>query len=356
MLPPERELAARFNVGYGTIRLANQLLIRRGLIARHQGRGSYVTRMLKPKAGGKSLHRRLGLLYVDQFALTASYNQELTFELQHVAAARGYQLTIEQLHTEDVMLGQRPSILDANVVDGLILSGAVRDPHVELMREKQIPFIVVGNTPISRSVPQVRIDSEGIAYDITAELIRAGRGPIWFDGDAANTRYHAGVELIAGYVRAQQELGDGSTYFCKLSPDRISKVAETLCRSKLDNAAYIVGDWSYPLLPTALRMSCPDADELMIVPITRQLYGRPLLAPNIVSWTRMWTISDFAEPTVNALIDAIEGVRDEIMSTTIEAKCTLTQRSPVPTMQARVVRRTTPPVSANALDEERVSS
>lgn len=358
MLPPERELAERFKVGYGTIRLANQLLIRRGIIARHQGRGSYVTRMLKSKASHASsgLHRRLGLLYVDQFALTEAYNQDLTFELQRVAAARGYQLAIERLNTEDVMLGRWPHILSSNIVDGLILSGKVRTAHVEWMRERQIPFIVVGNTPVDRSVPQVRLDAQGIAYDITAELIRLGRGPIWFDGDPSRTGYHAGIEFLTGYMRAQQELGDGSTYFCHLNADRISKVAETICKSDISNAAYIVGDWSYPLLPTALKMACPNADKMLIVPIFRQLYGRPLLASNIVNWTRMWTTSDLAEPAVNALIDAVENSRQEIQSTTVEAKCTLIQRKPIPMMQARVVRRTNVPADASSQSVQNVTN
>ncbi len=359
MLPPERELAEKFNVGYGMVRLANEDLIRRGIIARHQGRGSYVTRLLESKGADSSINHRLGLLYVDLFALTQDYNQELTFELQRVAAARGYQLAVEQMHTDDLMLGRTPAMLATKAVDAVILYGAVRDHHVEFLKEKNIPFIVAGNTPIDRSVPQARMDAENIAYDVTAQLIRAGRSPVWFDGEPANSRYHHGIEMITGYIRAQRELSDGSTYFCDLKPDRIMQVAETLCRGGLHNAAYIVSDWSYPLLPMALRMSSKEADRLLILPMPQPIrHGRPLLASNIVTWTRRWSVSDIAEPAVNALVDVVEGLRDEVVSTTVEARCVLSKRGDAMQMQARVVRRQTtagtpaaqanPPRAANA--------
>ena len=58
-LPPERQLCRDFDVSRSTLRQALDELEERGLISRHQGRGTFVTRpRLQLPIAGRLLHRR----------------------------------------------------------------------------------------------------------------------------------------------------------------------------------------------------------------------------------------------------------------------------------------------------------
>lgn len=339
-LPPERDLARQFGATYGTVRLANQLLIEQGTIDRQQGRGTFVTRRIAPDQSGRQ--RRLGLLCTDMHNLEGHFLRNLALSLQRASASRGYELAIEQFRIDELLQGKPPQIIEQKLVDGLLLYGAVREDHIQFIRQQATPYIVLGNTPLPPDVPQVRSNAEKMGYEITRELLQAGKYPIWIDADLSNTYYHTGLERVRGYAKAMSNYGDGATYLCKLKADRIMSTVETLARSDLRNAAYIVEDWSAMMLPTSLAMKSQDADQLLIVPIGDVL-AQSMTGPNVVQWSRSLRAWDFAREAVNSIADVIEGQHAHVRSVSFETECRLMQDASLTRMQVRIAAKTNSP-------------
>lgn len=336
-LPPERDLARQFETTYGTVRLANQFLIEQGVIDRQQGRGTFVTRRVVPDQSGR--HCRLGMLCIDMPNLESNFLCKLTLSLQRAAATRGYELVIEQLRIDELLQGKQPHMIEQKLVDGLLLYGAVREEHIQFIRQQGIPYIVLGNTPLPSDVPQVRSNAEKMSYEMTLELLRAGRYPVWIDADMTNTYYHAGQERIRGYARAMANYGDGATYLCLLRADRIMTAADTIGRADLSKAAYIVEDWSAMMLRNSLAMRNSDAEKLLLLPVSDVL-EQSMTGPNVVQWSRSLRANDYSREAVNSLADFIEGQQTHVRSVSFETECRLVQEKSMVRMQARITTKT----------------
>jgi len=324
-MPSERELARRFRVSYNTIRYANDLLCREGVINRHHGRGTFVAHTPHTLAT-RGRRNRIGLLYVDLAQPLHPYSQTLTFAIQRAAFQAGYELIVEEMRTEELLQGKVPEMIRRRSVDALLLDGRVREPHIRFLEDQHMLFVVTGNTPLGNTVPQVRINVEGLAYAMTRELLLAGRSPVWFDVDPGKGElWHVDLEAYRGYAAAVKEFdpGAGSLHLCPIEPDNISKVAAQLTRGGLKNAAVIVHHWASAMLPAALSMHSKQSQEILIVPGPHQNLTQTLSGPNVVKWSRVTDVEEIAEHSVEGLLAILEGKSEQLTSLTMDQSCKL---------------------------------
>jgi|GEM_PF-4444552 len=343
-LPPERELAKQFGVAYGTVRMANDLLIRHGIIDRQQGRGTFVaTQGTDPAAlvapsqsSGKV--RRLGLLSVEMGMYESPYLRALTFSLQRLVQAAGYELVVEQLEIEQLVQGKLPRMIRRHSVDGFFLYGRVRQHHIQFLMQQSLPFIQVGNRPIDPTVPQVRINAEHLGYSMTYLLLEAGKRPVWLDADPSNTDYAPGQEFLRGHTRAVAEVDPGAPlHLCSIRMHRIEQVVEQLLNVDLTGAAFIVQDWAASLVMMTLAMrDAKKLSQLLVVPLPSEDLCRQIQGPNVVKWTGMHSIDQLATPAAESLIRAVESKGEQPQSIQIEFDCKMVQLAPEPQMSCNV--------------------
>lgn len=334
-LPSERELVKLLRAPYGTIRLANDRLCRDSVIERVHGRGTFVAR---PKAAAKrdGARRRLGLLVVDvPLPSEAMYSQTLILALQRFASQAGYELVVEGLQTDDLVRGQVPDLIRRRSVDGLLLDGRVRSHHIKFLEEHGLPYLVTGNCPLDRRVPQIRWNVAKFAYEVARELFRAGRHPVWFDSDITSLGiYQTGLEVVQGYEAAVHEFSthDPSLYLCHINLSTIMRVAPLLQRGGLEHAAIVTTSWRDAFLPSATPETQAQNGGLLVVPWPDELVARNVTGANVLQWSRLNVPDDTAARAVNALTDVLDGKTNELQSLTLEMTCHPLQPGPPPRM------------------------
>lgn len=120
-----------------------------------------------------------------------------------MAAQRGYDVLLCYADSQNTQQLERQ--VKAGKVDGVILSRSLKqDPCAELLREKGIPFVVLGNHP-DPSVLQVDNDQTAAAAEMTRLLIQQGMRRIVYLGGSLN--YTVNSDRLAGYTQALEEAG-----------------------------------------------------------------------------------------------------------------------------------------------------
>lgn len=322
-LPSERELARRFQVSLNTVRYANDVLCREGILHRRHGQGTFLA---EPKKGRdpRQLLRRLGLLHVDAPGPVSPYSQSLTFAVQQSAVRAGYELLIERMQTADLLQGKIPEMVRRHSVDAVLLNNFVRDYHIRFLEDHRMLALVVGVRPLGDDVPQVRLNGYRLAYEITRELLCAGRHPVWLDVDVTRLEhYHLGVELLRGYEQAIQQYGGGthSPQLCPIKADGLTAAVNKLVQGGLDNAAILAENWSSSLLPAALSLKSPRAERLLIVPYPSGNLCRSIRGPNVIEWSRVVEVEEIADRAVNTLIPVVEGQTEQLRTVSLEMSC-----------------------------------
>jgi DNA-binding LacI/PurR family transcriptional regulator len=91
-------------------------------------------------------------------------------------------------------------------VRGVLLEHSVTDVHVEFLRHKGFPLVVIGDYPISVPVANVAFDQEQAMYQVAQALMRNFTSmPVYFLTEPF--RLHYSQMLDAGYRRACEEAG-----------------------------------------------------------------------------------------------------------------------------------------------------
>lgn len=337
VLPSDRELAKRFRVAHSTVRYANDLLCRQGLLQRRHGKGTFLAEASSAKAGGKRV-RRLGLLYVDLPSRVSTYSQLLTFGVQEAALRAGYEVLIEQMGSEYLVQGKAPEMVRRRSVDALLLDGRVREHHIRFLEDQPIPYVVLGTCPVGKDVPQVRLNAERLIYEIARELLQAGRSTVWLDVEISRIEQHyMGFEMLRGYERAMREFGSGSRSLnlCSLWAQQVAAAAAKLVEAGLEHAAIIVADWAAALLPAALALKSPRPQDLLIVPLPYSQLCQSLHGPNVAEWSQHMDAEHIAQRAVGSLIPVLEGRTDEFPSVSWEADCKLIRSGDSARMELR---------------------
>lgn len=147
-LPPERELAERFNVSRTSVREAIRLLSRSGMLASRRGSGTYV-RADTLSASGAGLH-----LSPEMYSLNdlLEFREMLECRVAELAARRASEEEINGL--KSVMYDQQRAI-----DTGLDETSSIKHFHLELAKVTRNPLLVASMSFLNAMLELRRVES-----------------------------------------------------------------------------------------------------------------------------------------------------------------------------------------------------
>ena len=160
-----------------------------------------------PSAAARSLRRRrtekIGFSFSYPFSVMSDYVSGLIAGAVTAAEKQGYNLTLYPL--QDDQLKQLTQICRAREVDGLLLLGRpqMAETTLPLLKQENIPFVVVGRRAEDEDISFVKPDDPCGAKAVTRHLIELGHRRIGF-----TTRPSMGItsrDRFAGYQQALLE-------------------------------------------------------------------------------------------------------------------------------------------------------
>jgi DNA-binding LacI/PurR family transcriptional regulator len=129
--------------------------------------------------------------------------QEVLIGIQEEAEKREYDTLLCISREDDVSGLER--ILSNRKVDGvLLLRTFVKDLQIELLQNKNMPFVTVGSTEY-RNVPQIDHDHENACRELTAILLAQGMKRIALLG--GNDHFVVNKSRFHGFEKAYEECG-----------------------------------------------------------------------------------------------------------------------------------------------------
>ncbi len=203
-LPSEHALSERFKISRVTVRQALSVLEEEGYISRKQGLGTFVNGLTEGKPAVKIHH--LAMILADSKMLPAKDDY---FRLELIAAERwlaeqDITIFLATLESEDIALGVIPPILKQGLVQGVLLDGRVQDVHRHILEKQGLPYLIIGNHPVNRELPQVRIAFERIAANAVNYLYDQNRQPVMLLLEPFSL--HFTKEIYNGYCTAVETL------------------------------------------------------------------------------------------------------------------------------------------------------
>src|ERR1017187_7960721 len=141
-----------------------------------------------------------------------AFHSSVLLGAEAYCASRGWELIVQSYNYPPQIEGSEihpPNVVQRrDIIRGVILAGTNSPNLLELLSEKSVPFVVLGNN-VMGEVPQPNYDmvfSDDIqgGQDAVRYLIRLGHQHIWFVG---NTRLPWFARCYEGYKRAMSEAG-----------------------------------------------------------------------------------------------------------------------------------------------------
>ncbi|MFA9478061.1 GntR family transcriptional regulator [Phycisphaerales bacterium AB-hyl4] len=204
-LPTEQELSATYKVSRNTVRQAISLLESENYLVRRQGAGTFVADLAENGQPRREL-TSLVMMVVDSVLQENAYYLSEMVTAEQWLSERGIAITSANLITRDLIRGRRPAALTQAHCQGLLLDGWVTDLHCAVMEELKLPYLVVGNHPVSAWVPQVRLDIKAIVGAMIDHLVATcPKQPIAMLLKASPT-LQITQELLMAYMAAVQKL------------------------------------------------------------------------------------------------------------------------------------------------------
>lgn len=120
-----------------------------------------------------------------------------------IVSARGYDVIVTMSHDKDISNLER--VISNHKVDGVVvLRTVVDDPAVAYLKEREVPFVVLGSV-LDDEVIQVDSNHREACRELTSVLLMKGMKKIALIG--GNETYIVSQNRLAGFMDAYRELG-----------------------------------------------------------------------------------------------------------------------------------------------------
>ena len=270
----------------------------------------------RAKAFSNRRTNAIGLFHVNAQTL-CEYTMGLTIGAFTTALTeRGYHLVIIPYDSE----GNWRVFLEDGRLDGLAVSHFLPEPAVDVLRDSELPVVLIGDRSIAET-PSVMIDDEAAAYEATKYLMGQGHERIVF-GVHDDVMPHSSVDARqSGYTRAMTEARlpvrceSGESELVALLKPSADRPTALLCYCNLEATAIYHAAWR-------LGVSIPD--ELSVVafndlPVLAQL-SPPLTVVG-------FDVEAIGREAARLLIESIEG--DQSLDTKLVVPHALIERHSV---------------------------
>ncbi len=231
-LPSETNLADRFGVAYMTVRAANKHLVKKGLLKREQGRGTFIKR----------------LIINEKISLTKSFGIHKIaygFVTSPAPKARGYYYNPEPYKSLKKQFQRRnidmvrfyvdPEIDDepfpSHILDDsfpvVILEGYyIEQEFIRRILRRGKKVIIFGNQLHVPGVPRIEVDYGLVTYEITKKLAEQGAEHIWLVTEPFDLFYTR--QMFDQYRQALTDLKISPLLFCPVDPVNLEPLARQL--------------------------------------------------------------------------------------------------------------------------------
>ncbi len=203
-LPPEGALAEKYKVSLITLRRAVDALSQEGLLAKKQGKGTFV---VDPQSG-KSCS--IGLVIPENRG--SPFYSTLSTLIEPMLRKRGHNVHLFVANDTDTLLKYLSA--DKNKVDGLLICGYIM--RHQLLKKHELPYVLAG-TEGSWDADCVSFDLKAGTYKAIRHMIEAGHKNILFlsnyhkdDPTLKRLKYSfhfQATERYIGYCEALDESG-----------------------------------------------------------------------------------------------------------------------------------------------------
>ncbi len=202
-LPPERDLAAKYEANRLTLRKAIDVLIKEKLLFRDSTRGTFIGRRTAVQADSKII----GFLLVGRNSLDRIHSitiMELEKQLKERNSNAMIFTAAEECEVEKVL----SSAISKRLIDGIIVTGLVTPKIAEIIKSLNIPSVLFGHlmyaAPVEQELDRVYPDSIQYSYDAVRYLIgKKHRRIALLNGPS----YQWFLNIYQGYMRALDESG-----------------------------------------------------------------------------------------------------------------------------------------------------
>ncbi len=156
-------------------------------------------------------HRSIGFLLpqIIHYSLRNPYMMQVIQGIGSVCQKYGYTLTIIPPLNESITEAVRNAVVDGMITIGMKVGMEI----VEIMTQRQLPFVTIDGTP-APNIPSVNIDDESAAYDIMRRVLAQGHRDIVIislpdDAFATDETLDISVPALRmkGYDRALKDAG-----------------------------------------------------------------------------------------------------------------------------------------------------
>jgi DNA-binding transcriptional regulator YhcF (GntR family) len=229
-LPTEAELAARFGVGYMTVRTANDYLAKKGLLRREQGRGTFVERLITHEKGARAKSLEISKIaygFVNSPAPKSqgNYRNDKPYKfLKDQFRRRNIEMIRFQVDPE-IEDDPFPSHILDDSFPVIILEGyRIEQEFVRRILRRGKKVIIYGNQQNIGGVPKVEIDFGLATYKITQKLIEQGADHVWFVSEPFDLYYTK--QMFEQYRQALADFDISPLLFCPVDAVDLEPLAK----------------------------------------------------------------------------------------------------------------------------------